>query len=139
MTLDFDTIYAEAQGQAMASGKKRYYDNRVMTPAVTYENGKTRVSAVVRGAETDHNVSILFDEQGGLYDYQCDCPAFDRLNGPCKHIVAAALAFEENAPPRRRRATSDGSPPARRRCSSCRNTPAAGIPAAWPRTKPRPN
>ena len=98
MTLDFDTIYAEAQGQAMASGKKRYYDNRVMTPAVTYENGKTRVSAVVRGAETDHNVSILFDEQGGLYDYQCDCPAFDRLNGPCKHIVAAALAFEENAP-----------------------------------------
>ena len=98
MTLDFDTIYAEAQGQVLAGGKKRYYDNRVLPPSVEYENGKTRVSAVVRGVETDHKVSITFDEQGGLYDYQCDCPAFNRLDGPCKHIVAAALAFEENTP-----------------------------------------
>ena len=98
MTLDFDTIYAEAQGAAMLGGKKRYYDNRVKSPNIAYENGKTTVTATVQGAETDHAVSIQFDEQGGLYDYQCDCPQFNRLDGPCKHIVAAALAFEETAP-----------------------------------------
>lgn len=98
MTLDFDTLYAEAQGAAMTGGKKRYYDNRVMTPAVAFDDGKTVVSVAVRGVNADHAVSITFDEQGGLYDYQCDCAEFDRMGGPCKHVVAAALAFEENNP-----------------------------------------
>lgn len=98
MALDFDTLYAEAHGTAMTGGKKRYYDNRVTALTAVDENGKRVVKATVKGAESDHAVGIIFDEQGGLYDYSCDCPQFNNLDGPCKHIVAAALAYEEKNP-----------------------------------------
>ena len=98
MALDFDTLYAEAHGPAVTGGKKRYYDNKVTELAAADEAGKHTVRATVKGAETDHKVSITFDEQGGLYDYACDCAQFDRLDGPCKHIVATALAYEEKNP-----------------------------------------
>lgn len=98
MALDFDTLYAEAHGGAMTGGKKRYYDNKVTALAAADTAGKRTVRALVKGAENDHNVTITFDEQGGLYDYTCDCEPFDRMDGPCKHIVAAALAYEEKNP-----------------------------------------
>lgn len=111
MALDFDTLYAEAHGASLTGGKKRYYDNRVTELKTEDCDGKHVVRAIVRGAATDHNVSITFDEQGGLYDYACDCPQFNHLDGPCKHIVATALRYEDvnPAPPEPARAAFDGS------------------------------
>lgn len=98
MALDFDTLYNEASSGAFAGGKKRYYDNRVGSLNLCREDGKTVVSAVVKGEKGDHVTRIIFDEQGGLYDYSCNCEFAASTDGPCKHVVATALAFEEKNP-----------------------------------------
>ena len=97
--LELDTIYAEARGEAFRSGKKRFYDNRVTELSFHVTLGKPRISAKVKGIEKDRLVSIDFDANGGLYDYACDCGAMDSASGPCRHIVAAALAYEDKFPP----------------------------------------
>lgn len=98
MALDFDTLYNEASASAFAGGKKRYYDNKVSNLNLCYDGGKAVISAVVRGEKGDHVTRILFDEQGGLYDYGCNCEFAAATDGPCKHVVATALAFEEKNP-----------------------------------------
>ena len=98
MALDFDTLYNEASSGAFTGGKKRYYDNRVRNLNLCYDGGKAVISAIVKGEKADHVTRIIFDEQGGLYDYSCDCEFAASTDGPCKHIVATALAFEEKNP-----------------------------------------
>ena len=66
MFFDFDAIYNETQGAAFASGKKRYYSSAVSGLITAEEGGKSVVRAVVRGAEKDHSVKIVFDEQGAF-------------------------------------------------------------------------
>ncbi len=95
--MDWDSLYGEAGAKAIAGGKKRFYDNRVGDMATARENGKHRVTAVVKG-DREYRTEILFDEQGGLYDYQCDCAADKAADGPCRHIVATALAYENKFP-----------------------------------------
>lgn len=97
MGLDFDTLYSEASAEAMASGKRRFYDNKVYGIKTETENGKRAVSAVVSG-DRDYPVKIIFDEQGGLYDYSCGCSSFSVTDGPCRHIVATALSYEAKFP-----------------------------------------
>ncbi len=97
MYYDFDSLYFEAQGGAFASGKRRFYDNKVKNISTTLEDGKLNIYAAVDG-DSVHNARITFDEQGGLYDYSCDCEGFNLESGPCKHIIAAALSFEERNP-----------------------------------------
>ncbi len=97
MFFDFDAIYNEAQGSVFASGKRRYYDNKVKSITTATVDGKFTVSAKVSG-DREYNCSICFDEQGGLYDYSCDCDGFSLASGPCRHIVATALSFEERNP-----------------------------------------
>ena len=98
MALDFDTLYNEASSGAFTGGKKRYYDNRVRNLNLCYQDGKAVISAVVKGENAEHITRIIFDEQGGLYDYGCDCDFAADTDGPCKHVVATALAFEEKNP-----------------------------------------
>lgn len=95
--LDWDSLYGEAGAKAVSGGKKRFYDNRVKNIAAAHENGKFAVRATVQG-DRDYETEIIFDEQGGLYDYSCDCSADKTADGPCRHIVAAALAYESKYP-----------------------------------------
>lgn len=97
MFFDFDALYNETQGDAFNSGKKRYYDDKVKNVITSTVDGKFLVTARVEGERT-YTCSITFDEQGGLYDYNCDCDVFSLESGPCKHIVATALCFEEKNP-----------------------------------------
>lgn len=97
MFFDFDTLYNEAQGDAFASGKKKFYDDKVKNVTTAQSDGKFDVYAEVAGDKL-YSCKITFDEQGGLYDYVCTCDEFHIERGPCKHIVAAALGFEERNP-----------------------------------------
>ena len=94
---DFESLYSESQANAFTSAKKRFYDNKVCDINETNALGKTIITAVVKG-HRDYKTKIVFDEQGGLYDYSCDCLGFDMRNGPCKHIIATALSYEEKNP-----------------------------------------
>lgn len=94
---DFESLYSESQANAFTSAKKRFYDNKVSDLVETEMGGKTIITAVVRGHK-DYHTKIVFDEQGGLYDYSCDCVSFNLSDGPCKHIIAAALTYEEKNP-----------------------------------------
>lgn len=95
--LDWDSLYGEAGARAVAGGKKRFYEDRVKNIATATENGKFTVRASVRG-DRDYVAAVVFDEQGGLYDYSCDCAADKAAEGPCRHIVATAIAYENKFP-----------------------------------------
>lgn len=52
------------------------------------------VTATVIGSEP-YIVSVYFLKKGGIDKVYCDCPAFYRYTGACKHIVAALKAFQQ--------------------------------------------
>lgn len=97
MTLDFDTLYNECKRETFTLGKEVFYDDFVKNMLCFKENGKTVVSANVR-TEPAVSLKIIFDETGGLYDYECDCGEANHENGPCKHIIGTALTYEEKHP-----------------------------------------
>ncbi len=94
---DFESLYNECQANAFAAAKEMFYDNKVGDISEKDFGGKTVISAAVKDRR-EHRTKIIFDEQGGLYDYSCDCEEFDMANGPCKHIIATALSYEEKNP-----------------------------------------
>ena len=51
--------------------------------------------ATVRGLNDDYFVDVSFDREGSLEYAFCDCPAFHRYPGYCKHIVALLLTIIE--------------------------------------------
>ena len=104
--LDWDSLYGEASKRAMSGGKNRFYDNRVRNLHTNREDGKYVITAVVQG-DRDYKVEVQFDEQGGLYDYACDCAEDTASDGPCRHIVAAALYYESRFPAEPMRGNAD--------------------------------
>ncbi len=96
MTLDFESLYNEATREALESGKRRYYDDKVKN-LFKINEGKTTVTSVVKG-KNDYGVKITFDETGGLYDYSCSCGDCSIARGPCRHVIATALCYEEKYP-----------------------------------------
>lgn len=57
--------------------------------------GVIRIEATVLGSSGDHyKVQVMIDEEYGLIDdYTCDCPAYYKYDGLCKHCVAAVLEW----------------------------------------------
>lgn len=97
MKLDFDTLYNECRRETFAAGKEVFYDDAVKRIQNKEEQGKTLVTAMVK-ENGFKNVRIVFDETGGLYEYECDCGECSTEEGPCRHVVATALSYEERHP-----------------------------------------
>lgn len=97
MYLELDSLYNESRANAFSAGKKKYYDNAVSNITTAKSDGKFIIMGNVSGL-VSYESKIVFDEMGGLYDYSCSCDSFNLSDGPCKHIVALALSFEEKNP-----------------------------------------
>ena len=97
MNYDFDTLYNESKRESFASGKELFYDDAVRSVTSVIDGGKSVIKAIVKDGGII-NCAIIFDEDGLLYDYECSCGESDRVHGPCRHIVATALSYEEKHP-----------------------------------------
>lgn len=95
--VNISALYPEASDAALASGKNKYYNDRVKNVSFVSGDDGATINALVAG-NYDYNVSVKFDTAGELVNYDCTCSAFSHSRGPCKHIIAAALAFEEKFP-----------------------------------------
>ncbi|MCL6589686.1 MAG: DEAD/DEAH box helicase [Firmicutes bacterium] len=64
-----------------------------------YDPDEWLIEATVSGGQ-NYRVSIELDEDGGVDDYFCDCPAYYQYDGACKHIVAVLLeALDQSSLP----------------------------------------
>ncbi|MBQ8882674.1 MAG: DEAD/DEAH box helicase [Clostridia bacterium] len=99
MYFDLDALYAETRTEEFSSGKRRYYDDKVKKITTAQIDDKFYIYSTVAGVDKDeYSCKVVFDGQGGLYDYACSCDGFSLEKGPCRHIVATALSFEEKRP-----------------------------------------
>ncbi len=97
MFLDFDSLYNECRSQNFTDGKRLYYDDAVKMPSASVSDGRFTVSGSVRDDKI-YKPRVSFGAQGEVYDYECDCDSFHLATGPCRHVVALSLAFEEQNP-----------------------------------------
>ncbi len=72
------------------------YFNEGRVSRLTLEEGSTPkkryYTATVMGmAKKFYRVWFCLDQQMNLLDADCDCPAFESYDGPCKHIAAAVF------------------------------------------------
>ncbi|MCL2848256.1 MAG: SNF2-related protein [Firmicutes bacterium] len=103
-SLDFESVYMQAGASEMRGGKRIFYDNAVKFLANNNNdrndsNTKTVIEGIAIEGERSLLPTIIFDEQGFLYEYKCNCFAMKNpSSNPCCHIVALALSYEEKFP-----------------------------------------
>ncbi|MEA1960771.1 MAG: DEAD/DEAH box helicase [Bacillota bacterium] len=62
---------------------------------VKFDKPHRSFHAAVTG-ETFYNVSVYFNEQLVVDDYDCTCPAYYQYEGACKHVIALMKTIEQN-------------------------------------------
>lgn len=72
---------------------KGYYDQR-RVKSLNFNPGSMLVEGIVQGFRS-YNVYASFSREGELVEAGCDCPAYGKYWGYCKHIVAMLLAIME--------------------------------------------
>lgn len=75
-------------------GNTYYMENRVKDLCFDAEN--LTLSAVVSGG-LSYDVEVYFSPMGEVDDYWCECPAYSKFEGACKHIIAVLLALHRNS------------------------------------------
>lgn len=72
---------------------KQYYEAGKVKEIRTNKNYDYYVGNVQ--GNSIYEVSASFDENGCIEDTSCDCPAYWKYNGDCKHIVALLLLLRD--------------------------------------------
>ena len=87
------------KGRQIRHSKNKILDFNVQTERRYKDLSKTDylVEAKVKGSNGEiYDVELSVDsDRGGIRRAYCDCLAFAKYNGLCKHCVAAALQFSE--------------------------------------------
>lgn len=60
-----------------------------------FDAQKNEFEAEVMGQEL-YAVSIQFDKNHELHDYECECPAYYNYDGACKHVIAVLKAIQHD-------------------------------------------
>ena len=84
-------IRSMASDAAYERGRSYYRNGRVKH---LEKDGEYDYYADVQGSQQYH-VYLGIDDNGDVEDFDCDCPAFEIYDGPCKHIVAAMFELME--------------------------------------------
>ncbi|WP_096439340.1 DEAD/DEAH box helicase [Alteribacter populi] len=88
---------------------KSYFEEGAVEE-LSYDRELGHYHAIVSGM-ADYHVFIDYDETSGELDLtgvQCDCKAFDKYPGLCKHIAAVAITINNDHQPKRKRFSSEG-------------------------------
>ena len=83
-------IRSEAGQASYLKGCDYYADGYVKT---VYLRGNGIFEAEVRGSQL-YYVELKIDETGDVHDQLCSCPAFEKYEGACKHIVAVLKSIQ---------------------------------------------
>ncbi|MFZ7945894.1 SNF2 helicase associated domain-containing protein [Neobacillus sp. 19] len=85
--LDIKRMFTSSNFQ---KGHSYYRQGRVKNLA--YDSDKGTWNAAVQG---EKRYKVMVQEDGDGFELECDCPAFERYNEECKHVVAVMLEIQE--------------------------------------------
>lgn len=72
---------------------KEYYEEGRVRELRTIPNNYYYIGNIYGGSK--YEATARFDDSGNIKETTCDCPAFWKYPGDCKHIVALLLALKE--------------------------------------------
>ncbi len=78
--------------QVYFRGLSYFNNNRVVD--VEFDRYSLELSAIVLGS-FQYEVNIQFSNSGEIIDMYCECPAFSKYRGACKHVVALLKDFQQ--------------------------------------------
>lgn len=87
MIRDLATSY-----QVMEKGLHYFQKSRVLN--LEFNPDTLLFTAIVMGSER-YKAGVYFSKMGKINNVFCDCPAFYRYTGACKHIIAALKALQQ--------------------------------------------
>ncbi|MGV8145643.1 MAG: SNF2 helicase associated domain-containing protein [Alkaliphilus sp.] len=73
-------------------GRRYYLSKRVM--ALEFDEEENSFNAIVMGSKL-YKIKVDFFEEGDFHSATCNCPAYSKYWGKCKHIIATLLEIEE--------------------------------------------
>ena len=74
-----------------------YYKQKRVLNLQSMDSYSLNWSAQVQGDQEIYNVSLGLDKDSNIVDYkcECDCIAFSKYSGSCKHITASLLTLQD--------------------------------------------
>ena len=73
-------------------GRRYYLNKRVV--ALEFDEDKKSFNATVIGSKP-YKIAVNFFEDGDFHSATCNCPAYSKYWGKCKHIIAVLLEIED--------------------------------------------
>lgn len=86
------TIRNEATNETVYTRGLRYYKNNAIIN-ITWSNSLKQYRAIVKG-HSEYVVTVDI-EKNDSFHYNCNCPAYAKYAGACKHIVATLLFISD--------------------------------------------
>lgn len=99
MALTVENIRSKASGlAAFQKGEQYYKEKKVEILQVDqFWKGEIGIKANAKGSNGERYKITLLVKKDKIYDYTCTCKAYKKYNGMCKHCVAAALTYKNEA------------------------------------------